>query len=59
MIDNDMRAVKPSCAIGSLDSVLLRETTGAINVQIHYEPQTALEVGRALIETALDMGATP
>lgn len=57
VIDTPKRAVKPSQSSTHEGRVLLRETDEFTNVQLHYTPQDALEVGRALVEVALSLGA--
>lgn len=59
MIDEDAVAVKPSPGVGFEGQALLRVTDVATNVQLHFPPDEALRIGRALVEVALDLGATP
>jgi hypothetical protein len=62
MIDEDRIAIKPDPAVGLGHDgrVLFRETVKDpyVNVLRTYSPDEALRIGRALVEVALDMGAT-
>jgi hypothetical protein len=59
VIDDDRIAVKPDPALGLTDKVLFRETLADSTVLLrNYTPDEALRIGRALVEVALDMGAT-
>lgn len=57
--NDDEGAVKPSRAIGHEGEVILRRTFGGGTVILDFTPEDALRYGRALIDVALDLGATP